>query len=774
MSFAEGMRCMKKRNNNWAGILILIAAMLFLTACSGQKTGEYSSGEKTKTGDGGPAAAEGNGSGELVGAAVYLPEFLSLEGGEADCETVGEVSYKGMKLVGDTVYYLSGEGTEQQNLCAYNLTDSSVKRTALGWPEESRSYLGNYVFGQDGSMYALAYEIEGAPDLDEGRTSGDSAGTMEDLRCSLVKFDSLGNWICSWEVTSQLQEENNGEHATYLAVDPQGRIYLSGHTRIWLFTGEGISKGSLDLGSSIRINALGCDRDGRMYVSYGPDGRTENCTLARIDFDKRETVEIASNFPYCSGTDFVSAGDRGFLIQDDKALYQYDLETKSRKAVLIWADCGVGGSWVESVGVLEDGRLFAVLDDWEGSNSQAVLLTEAGAEQIPQKETLVMGTLYIDYDTQDAVNRFNMANEYYNIQIKEYADETALNLDIVSGRCPDIIEFGNLHIEYMIEKGLFEDLNPYLERSDKLSREDFFPGIMNAYVFDGIQVALPKGFEVETVIGKTERVGSEIGWTLEEMMEFAESYPDSVLFDRPKKIVMRMLMKYNESLFVDWETGRCSFDSDEFRRLLEFVNSGLDQTSWDREESYVAKMRTGEVLLWERTMEIEEIQVLEEIFGGEVTLKGLPTPEGTSGATTTWSSAYAITAKSEHKDAAWEFLETFFTESNKHSGWFPGLKWVMEEGILQAMKINHDGVEYGNYIGEIDGVPYTYRAATQEEVDRILALIDDMEPLAAQCDKEIENIIVEEAESYFKGQKSVEDVMEIIQGRVQMYVNEKR
>ncbi len=187
-----------------------------------------------------------------------------------------------------------------------------------------------------------------------------------------------------------------------------------------------------------------------------------------------------------------------------------------------------------------------------------------------------------------------------------------------------------------------------------------------------------------------------------------------------------------------------------------------------------AEAREGRVLLLEWFMQFEEVQVLEEIFGGEVTFKGFPTPEGTSGATASWSSAYAITAGSEHKDVAWEFLETFFTESKKHSGWFPGLKKNIEDGLLQAMKINHDGVEYGDYIGEIDGEPYTYRAATQEEVDRILALVDDMESLADQCDREIENMIVEEAEAYFMGQKPVEDVMEIIQGRVQMYVSEKR
>lgn len=736
----------------WA---VAAAAALCMSAC-GRNGGAGEPGRE-QTGRGEP----GGGAGAEVweGASAFVPDFLDL-----GAEKGEEISYSGMRLLGDQICFLShsGEGDGVRSMCGYSLEDGSLNRTPLSWPEGMEAdMLGNYTFGEDGSLYALVYEV---PD----------GGNLDEVRQFVVKFDSRGNPEVSWEVTEQLLEENDGEHGTCLAADSQGRVCLAGHAMLWLYDADGTCRGSLDLGGGIRINALGCGGDGRMYVSCAPEGLGEACTLKRIDFQGRKLDDTAAGFPYSSGGILTPGPGGGLLVQDDKALYEYSLETRKAKAVLIWEDCGVGGSWVKSAGALADGRFLAVLDDWEGAGSGAAVLTEAGAEQIPGKETLVMGTLYIDYDSQDAVNRFNMDNDKYMIRIKEYADETALNLDIVSGKCPDIIEFGNLHIEYMIEKGLFEDLNPYLERSGKLSREDFFPGIMDAYVFDGIQVALPKGFELDTVIGKTEDVGSDIGWTLEEMMEFADAHPEAVLFDRSKSMVLRMMMTYNEELFVDWETGKCSFDSEEFRRLLEFVNSGPQQTSWDRGESYVAKIRDGEVLLLEMAMEIEEIQVLEEIFGGEVTFKGLPTPEGTSGATAGWSSAYAITAQSDHKDVAWEFLETFFTESSKYSGWFPAMKHVMEEGILQAMKIDHDGIEYGDHTGEIDGVPYTYRAATREEVDRILALIDGMEPLAAQCDTEIENIIVEEAESYFQGHKSVEDVMEVIQGRVQMYVNEKR
>ena len=52
-----------------------------------------------------------------------------------------------------------------------------------------------------------------------------------------------------------------------------------------------------------------------------------------------------------------------------------------------------------------------------------------------------------------------------------------------------------------------------------------------------------------------------------------------------------------------------------------------------------------------------------------------------------------------------------------------------------------------------------------------MALLESAVP-AYSFDNEIFKIIEEEAEGYFQGQKTVDDVAGIIQSRVQIYVNE--
>ena len=60
-----------------------------------------------------------------------------------------------------------------------------------------------------------------------------------------------------------------------------------------------------------------------------------------------------------------------------------------------------------------------------------------------------------------------------------------------------------------------------------------------------------------------------------------------------------------------------------------------------------------------------------------------------------------------------------------------------------------------------------------EEADLILRLIEAAKPVSFSEANEVVKIINEEAEGYYLGQKTAEEVMEIIQNRVRIYVNEK-
>lgn len=463
---------------------------------------------------------------------------------------------------------------------------------------------------------------------------------------------------------------------------------------------------------------------------------------------------------------------------------------------------------------MEDGRILAVASDWETNEKSIALLTKTKASEVPQKETIVIGSLYGGSDIQAAAVKFNKSNDKYRISIKGYLDfnswdgddyeaymadgMTRLNNDITSNNCPDILDLSGLNIKQLAAKGVFEDLNGYLEKSEKLSREDFLENILEAYTLDGKLVSIPYGFQMSTVVGKGSEVGTEMGWTLEELIAYADAHPDALLFDsKTKDVIMMTLMAYNADYFIDWSTGECRFDSEEFKDILNFANRFPEEYDWEKEDvSTPNKIQKGQVLLYEENIyDFNELQMCNEIFQGDASYIGYPTMDGSVGCMLSASQAYAITSKSGHKDGAWEFIEGFLTkEENPDRGFssigFPTMKSKLNAMAADAVEVKYytdeNGELYydengepivmggGSSISYGDGWSYEYRIPTQEEVDLALSLMEIAKPVSYSQGDEVLNIINEEAAPFYKGQKSVDEVASVIQSRIKIYVGENK
>ena len=117
----------------------------------------------------------------------------------------------------------------------------------------------------------------------------------------------------------------------------------------------------------------------------------------------------------------------------------------------------------------------------------------------------------------------------------------------------------------------------------------------------------------------------------------------------------------------------------------------------------------------------------------------------------------------------------------RYSGWgFPTNQKAFDRVVKQAMEKQMGKDEDGNEI-EVshgswwvdDGIEVQMYAATQEDVDMIMELINNMDT-AVSFDQDIFDIISEEVQAFFEGQKTAQDVAGIIQSRVTIYVNEQK
>ena len=327
-----------------------------------------------------------------------------------------------------------------------------------------------------------------------------------------------------------------------------------------------------------------------------------------------------------------------------------------------------------------------------------------------------------------------------------------------------------------------------------LSKDDFFENIVDSYTFDGKLVGIPKSFTLSTIVGRTSEVGDKKGWTIDDIIAYAGQHEGASLFEgMTKSGMLYTLLAYDLDSYIDWETGKCSFDSEDFQKVLEFVNTFPEEYDWQNDDrSTPAKIQSGEVLLnMTGIYQLNSIQEEEAMFGEPVTYIGYPTSGGGSGTYMQASELYAITAKSSNKDGAWAFIENYLNQpfDDLYSYGLPARKSALDDMVEKALNVTYMTDENGEQILDENGNPipedgtsgisygdweYTYHTPTEEEINILKELISVAEPSSATGNDEITNIITEEAEAFFKGQKSVADVAGVIQSRVQVYVNENR
>ncbi len=775
---------MKKRIYRCRRILALAAAVIMvlqLAACGNKET---------------------ENSSEATDPWVWVPEFVTIE--------EENISFYEMNVTGDRVYYLSYDwdeetGESSQSLCGYSLTDKSVakKTLELEKPENGSKNINTYLVAEDGSMYAVVSTYIYSEDPNE----------HPEPQYELCKFDAEGKLVFAKSMAEQLSGEEDA-YIREIALDGEGRLYAASEKKVWLYDAEGNYQGAIDFmdGGNGWLQALGMGKDGRMYISYHSyDGTSSGDTIKELDFAGKKIGASYENFSNGNSDKLIAGQEKDFLVFNNTAVYEYDLATQTQEEVFKWLDSDINGNNVQSIAVLEDGRILAVINDWEDeTNNGVVVLQKTSADQVVKKETIVIATMNGSYSLQPMAVKFNKSSDKYRISIKEYIDYDSwdgndyttlwsdalanLNNDIISGNCPDIIDIFGLNLSQLASKGVFEDLNAYLEKSEKLGRSDFVENLLTSYTFDGVLVCIPESFMLQTLVGKTSEVGSEMGWTVEELMAYSDAHPGAELLEgATKAYIMQVLMMYNEDRFVDWAAGECHFDSDEFKSLLEFVNRFPEEYDYNSNNTSThAKLKNGNLLLDSvHISDFNGVQMYPALFEDEVTFIGYPTMDGSVGCSLSAYQAYAITSKSKHKDAAWEFIEaSLLQERGRFSrNGFPSVKSKLDAMAKEAVTVEYlKDEETGEYIldenGEKirtggtssisyeDGWSYTYREATQEEVDLIYDMMELAKPMSYNYADMIMSIVNEEAEAFYKGQKTADEVAAVIQSRVKIYVSE--
>lgn len=756
-------------------------------------------------GDGDDAGGGGGGASSKTNQAgkqnVYsFQEFDLFEGNGKDSGN----NILEMSCLDDKLYLLvysyeyDEEGNEKNNFGYYK---SNVDGSDKSWVElersdreENHSWINNTLISSAGYIYAVensSYQDNSDPD-----------NPIYEDRYYLTCWDMNGAQLWSERIDANTDEE--WSYCQSLRDGGEGKaLALMGGSKyemvLYSTQGEELSRKEMSGDIFDRAGMMYTKEDGTLMVVTYDEEYTKR-TLVSYDIETGTTGE-EFDIPFSDNFNITRGSGNTLLLTDSLGVYTWKPGDAEPKMMMSIVNSDLPASNMNYVQIIDDQHFVALynnLTDWE---QRGAYFTYVDPADIPDKETLVLGGVYIGSDIKARVIDFNKNSDRYRITLKDYvtyntgtdwmAGQNRLNSDIISGQMPDIMLLSDMNsYGNYISKGVLADIGSLLAADPELGKLEYLQNVWDAYSVNGKLYAVIPSFNVRTMVAKKSLVGEPDSWTMADVEAVLATMPEGAkpFGDMVRDSYIYYMMSYGGQDFVNMETGKCSFDSQGFMDMLEFAKTLPKEYSDDYWEDYdynyhESQYRENRSLLYDLYINnIKDCKYqLKGYIGEEVSFVGFPTADSNGSVLNSSNYSFMLSAKSKQLDGAWQFVRQFLTEeyqTGEDMYSMPVLKSAFLAKAQEAMErsywVDEDGnKQYYDDTWYINGEEVVLEPFTQEEVDRICEFIYTVRR-TSYYNEDIRNIILEEAEAFFTGQKSVQEVANIIQSRAQIFVNENR
>lgn len=651
----------------------------------------------------------------------------------------------------------------------------------------------------------------------------------------LVHVAADGSTIASIDLSdtnADDTEDGMSSNLSSFAVDAAGNLYVSDYNNIYVLDAEGNVQFNLDgsqyNGSLYRLNA---QQVGVMWYNYTDDvnAADENGQyFVPIDLETKDWGEKVK-LPPNVGSIFPGDDAYDFYYTYNNNIYGYTAKTDTKEKLVDWLACDVDTNNMSGYAMLSDSRVAALMQDWntDPTTYQLIVLHRVDASEIKEKKVLTLACMYLDWNLRSMIVEYNKTNDEYRINVVDYSEYatdddynagvTKLTTEIISGSVPDIFLTSNLPIDKYAAKGVIADLNTFMDGGNGLSRDYFVPQVMSALEKDGKLYELPTSFSVQTAYALSSIASQYDTWNVAAVQDaMTQLQEGATVFSNgwTKNTALSNCLSRNLSAFVDWTTGKCEFDSEAFQQLLAFCNSfpaetsdgdgaiayassadiAVDDAMWDSDATRITngKQLMSTIGMYSFDSYIWNVYAIRD----KITFTGYPTEDG-SGSSFELQMPMAISSVTKYPDAAWDFVCSIIKkmntidENNYYYG-FPISQAAFDAEMTDIMTEQYQLDEKGEQVDwDGDGEPdkairgsyetmengeTVYKdvyALTQEDIDQILGVINSTRSVY-DYDQEILDIITDEVAAYFAGDKDVQTTANMIQSRVNLYVQEQR
>ncbi len=506
----------------------------------------------------------------------------------------------------------------------------------------------------------------------------------------------------------------------------------------------------------------------------------------------------------------------GSVVVDTNGIQKVDFDNMELSEVFSFNSCNINRSDLSYLSLVEftddtvilAGTVYRDQGYYSMGNlneAKMLVLTRADSNPNAGKTILKAATLgYVSYPVSEAICQFNETNEDYFVMIddrysldnfydnSDLGDDTdwdqvslqaqedmnnQLAIDLMNGDGPDIL-LDCIGYSQLNNDDYLLDLTDYLQDTSP-----YFESVIEAAKTDDKLYQLPLSVSVQGIITASSNVDDDqVGFTFDQYVDFVDEVcngEDPITGGQLYFFTMcmnAMLEEYIQGNDVD-------FNKDSFINLANYVNDHVN------EEIDEGDMYNDIVYYGAYSEDIPEASMTElASFGSFIStygeqasdyrVLGVPTDDGRGPGFSVYNSA-AISAETPSADGCWAFIEVLLSDEIQTA---IGYNWstpVRVESFETIANSEIDGYnyqidQYSSFYTEAEMAEYGLPSVRLDEtcIDVFEGYIDSCSRIVAE-DPAVTSIVREEMPAFFEGQKDLDDVITILNDRVQTFVSER-
>ena len=361
-------------------------------------------------------------------------------------------------------------------LVSANVDGTDVKQSILDLGEENtqNSYMNRIIIGRDG--HVIGVQESYVEDLT------DPMNPIYKTINYLYRWDEEGTLLWKKDMVEYVGDEVDYYYPSQMLTQEDGSVMFFS----WEGMGATVDKDGnlvapieMDPEMASRMGMLFQKSDGTTYMTSYNDDYTK-LYISTFDIQtgtEGEKIELPGTLTNYS---FFAGYHTDFTLTNNKGVYTYNIGDEEPVQIMDFINSDFPSTYINNVVILDDSHMVGYYHDQTDYKIHFAYFTKVNPEDVPDKNTIMLGCMYLDYNVRSRVLEFNKSNPLYRIAIKDYstystmedymAGATQLNNDIISNQVPDILLVNSdMDVNDYINKGVLADLSEMIAKDEELA-----------------------------------------------------------------------------------------------------------------------------------------------------------------------------------------------------------------------------------------------------------------------------------------------------------------